>query len=262
LAELLGFEFVEREVRVRESGKNLEGAAREARYAALEEMARSCGVRFVAVAHHADDQIETVVMSLLRGTGGGVRGMAAKRKMRGKGVWLIRPMLTEGGDVDREACRGLCGEVGVVWREDATNGDVSRLRAAVRKHVVPVMREIRPRLGRRAMAAAEHARGVERLVGTLAEGVLARGAGHEGWEWDRTELRAEQPVVVGAAFRLARKRLCGPRGQDRIGKRAVDGVVRAIGDRSTEPRRFAVGGVLVEVTARKVSVRKAVPRGS
>ncbi len=280
LAARLGMEFVEARVRVKGSGKNLEAAAREARYAALAAMARERGIRFIATAHHADDQLETVVMSLLRGAAGGgagVKGMAAKRaisdlrfeisdvKSDPTRLWLIRPMLTEDGAVDRAACRRICAAAGVEWREDATNQDTSRLRAAVRHRVAPVLRELRPDVGRRAMAAAGYAELAGKRLEVVARRVIRRGKWEGGGgkdepvvvegAWTRGELRRLDSLVLGAVVRRARRRLCGRVGEDRVSKRAVDAAVRAIRDDSTEPRRCVVGGMEVQVTARRVICR-------
>lgn len=271
----MGLEFAEAHVRVRAPGKNLEAAAREARYAALVGMAREHDIRFIATAHHADDQVETVVMSLLRGTAGGgagLRGMAAKRRISDLKLeisdvkskrpvpWLIRPMLTPQAEVDRAACQRICDLAGIHWREDATNADISRLRAAVRHRVVPILREIRPDVARRAMAAAEIAELATNRLERAARRVLQR-ARVEGKEephefsWPRAELRPRDPLLLGAVVRMARRRLCGRAGEDRAPKRSVDAVVRAIRDASTEARHCRLGGMEIEVTARRVVMR-------
>ena len=174
LAERLGLEFAEAEVGVKAKRKergakggsgtrNVEALARRARYAALMEMAGERGIRFVAVAHHADDQLETVVMSLLRGSGpAGLSGMPERRVLGWPDelrVWLVRPMLGAviRGGITREVCRRMCERAGIAWREDATNADTSRLRSAVRHRVVPVLKEIRPSAAERATSAARRA---------------------------------------------------------------------------------------------------------
>jgi tRNA(Ile)-lysidine synthetase-like protein len=263
LAMRLGLEFVEARVRVREGGGNLEARAREARYAALAEMALERGLGFVAVAHHADDQLETVLMSLLRGTGGvGIRGMRGKRTLQrgcdgrhaASHVRLIRPMLTGTTVIDREACRRICGLAGFEWREDATNADTTRLRAALRHRVIPVLRELRPAVTRRAIAAAEFSEQSQARLTRAARRTLrsARRPSAGELEWDRARLRGRDPILLGELLRLAHHELRGREGADRLGKRAIGAVVRAIRDDSTEPRRLALGIVSVEVTARAV----------
>jgi len=270
LARQLGLEFLEREVQVKHATGNVESTAREARYAALADMARACGAKFVATAHHADDQIETVLMSLLRGTGGaGIRGMAEKRRLRGSGsevIWLIRPMLAA-GDVGRTEAEQLCRDAGIEWQVDATNADTSRLRAALRHRVLPVLKELRPDLGIRAAATARQADSAARVIRRSAQARLRAGAAATSepqWSWPRPELRAEQPAILSEMVRLARHRTGGGQGADRLTRRMLEAIARAIADDSTEPRTFVIGGesfgaLEVRVTARHVRFAIASP---
>lgn len=274
LAERLGLSFVEAEVSVRgvkQAGAigNREAAARAARYAALRRMAIERGIRFVATAHHDDDQLETVLMSLLRGAGAaGIRGMRLRRPlMGGKGgsgpVWLIRPMIGCGADrpdaaVTREVCRRLCDDAGVVWSEDATNADTRRVRAAVRHRVLPVLKEIRPDAAARGAAAAVQSARVGGLLRREAARIIAKGQeSKDGLAWERARLRAEPSVVLGEFVLRMRTRVCGRKGGAGVSRRAIEGVVQAIRDRSTEPRRFGIAGMVVLVTARRVTVGAA-----
>jgi tRNA(Ile)-lysidine synthase TilS/MesJ len=177
-------------------------------------------------------------------------------------VWLVRPMLTEGAEVDRAACRRICELAGVEWAEDLTNGDMTRLRAAVRGRVGPVLKELRPDVGRRVMAVAGMAEVAGKRLERAARRVIRSGkweAGSGKWEevvWGRAELRKRDVLVLGAVVREVRRKLCGRVGEDGVSKRAVDAVVRAVRDGSTEVRRCVVGGMEVEVTARRVVMRR------
>ena len=273
LALQLGLDFAEGEITVRgglggvggvggEATRNPEAAARTSRYRKLAELAIARQIRYVAVGHHADDQIETVLMTLLRGTGGGgVRGMPAKRPLAGRGgekVWLIRPMVNE-PSITHEVCRNICTRAGVPWQEDATNSDTSRLRSALRHQVVPILRTIRPDLAKRAAAAARHADGVARLLKREAARILRIAEpDSRGLSWTRAKLQRQPAVAVGEALRLARCKICGPKGADQSGRRTIEAIVRAIRDRSTDPRVFPLGGAIVRVTARSVELRRAV----
>ncbi|MEM9882161.1 MAG: tRNA lysidine(34) synthetase TilS [Planctomycetota bacterium] len=133
------------------SGGNLEAAMRQARYDELQRLATSCGATYVATGHHADDQLETVLMALLRGTTGrGLRGIAPRRPL-GAGVTLVRPMLDATHQQAETFLRGL----GQAWREDATNADLSRTRARLRAEVLPVLREMRPGVAGKAVALGD-----------------------------------------------------------------------------------------------------------
>ena len=147
----------------RARGLGLEAAAREARYEFLRAARESCGADWIALAHHRDDQAETVLMHLLRGAGpDGACGMA--RLERG----LYRPLL----DVPRPALRKYLEIQGISWREDATNADPGTPRNALRLNVLPEIERSYPSA---AKALARHARiaRIERdFVAKLAEDFL------------------------------------------------------------------------------------------
>jgi tRNA(Ile)-lysidine synthase len=135
LAEGFGVDCVARRLSAREGpgGEGLEARARRLRYDFLGYVAREVGARQVLVAHTADDQAETILHRILRGTGPG--GLAGMRRCRSlvEGVAVVRPLLV----VWREAVRPFLEAAGHVWREDATNADVSRARNFLRHEVLP-----------------------------------------------------------------------------------------------------------------------------
>lgn len=133
--ERLGIPFCAGEgdvpARSRRDRTGLEEAARAARYEFLEEAAARTGASTVALAHTRDDQVETVLHHLIRGTG--LRGLAGILPRRG--IW-IRPVL---------GCRGsdlvaLCRERGIRYAVDPTNRDVSFLRNRIRRVLLPMLR--------------------------------------------------------------------------------------------------------------------------
>ncbi|TVQ31123.1 MAG: tRNA lysidine(34) synthetase TilS [Phycisphaeraceae bacterium] len=244
LAERLGIPFVCDSIRVQ--GGNKESAARRGRYRALSELARSAGIGFVATAHHADDQFESIVMALLRGSG--VRGLAgvAPRRRLGEGVRLIRPML----GLRREDAERLCRESGVGWREDQTNLDTTRLRAALRHGPLKELEALRPGAATRAARSGAMLRDAAGLVQDRVCEVFG-----DGFEWERAALRRERAIVVGAGLRRAALKLTGGVGADRLGAKRVDPAVRAVRDEGTEPREFHwPGGVVVRVHANAVQM--------
>jgi tRNA(Ile)-lysidine synthase len=109
---------------------NLEDAGRRCRYAFFERLVEEGRVTRITVAHTADDQAETILAHMMRGTGptglGGIHPVAGP---------IVRPLLAE----RRADLRKFLRDLGQTWREDSTNCDVSRLRARIRQRLLPLM---------------------------------------------------------------------------------------------------------------------------
>ena len=117
-----------------EHGVSIEMAARELRYAWFAELCREEGFEAVAVAHNADDNAETMILNLLRGTGTrGLRGM-------GDRDGIVRPLL----DLPRAEIRAWMSAHGCAWREDSSNADNTPKRNRIRNEVFPVFARINP----------------------------------------------------------------------------------------------------------------------
>jgi tRNA(Ile)-lysidine synthase len=134
LGAALGVAVHVRRVALPEGG-NRQDAARRTRYAFFEAVARETGAPVVAVAHHLDDQAETVLLHLLRGTGPrGLAGMPAERPIwRGSAVRLVRPLL----GWPRAEIEALARREDWTWREDASNRSVSYRRNWIRRRLMP-----------------------------------------------------------------------------------------------------------------------------
>jgi tRNA(Ile)-lysidine synthase len=150
-------------------GDNLGDTARRVRYDFLARVAREAGAGWVATAHTLDDQAETVLHRLIRGTGlRGLRGIAANRELT-PGVRLLRPMLT----VSRAEVIAYLRAIGQPWREDATNLDVALTRNRIRHELLPLLRTFNPEiaeaLGRTAAQAEEVYGGIEQVAGALLQ---------------------------------------------------------------------------------------------
>ncbi|MGN1005519.1 MAG: tRNA lysidine(34) synthetase TilS [Aristaeellaceae bacterium] len=146
----LGIRLIEGRVDVpqlaRERGQGLEEAARDARYAFLRQARADCGADVIALAHHLDDQAETVLMHLLRGAG--PEGICGMRRMQGE---LYRPLL----EVRKSALMQFLEDAGIPWREDATNAAADNPRNALRLNVLPEIEKSYPSA---AEAIARYAR--------------------------------------------------------------------------------------------------------
>ena len=114
-----------------------EEAARTCRYRFLERIAQEQGFPFVAVAHHADDQAETVLFNIIRGTGlSGLRGMRDQRPLSST-VRLIRPLL----EFTRADLRSFAADCSLPYAEDASNNSPEFTRNRLRNHILPLLRE-------------------------------------------------------------------------------------------------------------------------
>ena len=130
-------------------GCGIEDAARRLRYAFLYETADAIGADVIALAHHAGDQAETVLMHAMRGSD--MKGLCAMRYRSGR---LIRPLLDEAPDM----LRAYLVSIGQAWREDESNADTAYLRNRIRRDILPQMEAAAPGTGgalRRLSRAAQ-----------------------------------------------------------------------------------------------------------
>jgi len=125
---------------------SLEEAAREVRYNFFAEVAQAIGADTVAVGHNADDQIETILMHLVRGSGlSGLRGMQRLtiwRSGSGFPLRIIRPLL----EVGREETESYCAAQGLAPRWDSSNRLPTYLRNRIRSELIPLLRQYNPNI--------------------------------------------------------------------------------------------------------------------
>ncbi|MGA8406390.1 MAG: tRNA lysidine(34) synthetase TilS [Candidatus Acidiferrales bacterium] len=114
----------------RRQGRNLEDAARQLRYAFFHRVVAEGRATHIAVAHTADDQAETVLAHVIRGTG--LTGLGGIHPVVGA---VMRPLLA----TRREQLREYLRAIGQPWREDSTNRDTSRTRARIREQLLPLL---------------------------------------------------------------------------------------------------------------------------
>jgi tRNA(Ile)-lysidine synthase len=126
----------EAELAKQTAGEGLEGAARRARYEFLRAAAERHGARYVAVAHTADDQVETILHRVARGTGlAGLAGMPRARRL-GPAATLVRPLLAR----TRAEVLDYLQSLGQAYREDETNRDLGFTRNRIRHDLLPKLR--------------------------------------------------------------------------------------------------------------------------
>src|SRR4051812_23732668 len=158
----LGISFDTFTVSVEPVGDGIEAAARQARYSVLKSEVRSGEV--LLTAHHADDQLETLLLALARGSG--VRGLASMPAIQTFGQGLhARPLL----DVSRESLRAWAATQCVEWIEDASNQNQSFDRNYLRLVVVPTLRNRWPSIAHAGSRSARHLGEATSLLDELAE---------------------------------------------------------------------------------------------
>ena len=123
----------ETETYAKEHGISIEMAARDLRYAWFEELRQQLNYDCIAVAHHADDQLETFFINLLRGAG--IRGLKGMQPINGH---IIRPLL----QTSRAEIQQYAEEHHLQWREDHTNAETLYLRNKIRHELLPVIDSI------------------------------------------------------------------------------------------------------------------------
>ena len=225
LAEMHGLPYAVRRFDVKEfagaQGLSLEEAGRVCRYRFFSDVAEQHGAATVALAHHADDQAETVLMRLLRGSGAtGLCGMTAKT---GDGRY-VRPLL----EVSRIQIEAYLAEHGLAYRTDSSNNDKSFLRNRIRHELIPYLETynpaVRERLAATADALAADEAVLESLAGNLFENVADVQPDHVKLSVEKVRREAQ-----GVRLRLYRRALLLVKGDlRRIGRRhldAIDGVV-------------------------------------
>ena len=234
------------------AGDNLEAVARRVRYDFLARVACETGATWVATAHTRDDQAETVLHRLIRGSGlRGLRGIAESRELT-PGIRLVRPMLT----LSRQDVIAYLREIDQPWREDATNRDPRFTRNRIRHELFSLLRSFNPAidevLSRTAAQANEMYVGIEQLAGTLLRSAERPRAGAVV-VLDRTDLAAVVPHVLRELLHLIWQREGWPRGDMTLDhwSRAADVV------RGEAPAWDLPDGIHVVATSRVVRIGPA-----
>jgi tRNA(Ile)-lysidine synthase len=189
--------------RVRREGGGIEQAARRERYAFLRRVQREAGAAAIAVAHTRDDQAETLLLHLLRGSG--ATGLGGMRPRVGS---VVRPLL----GLSRQEVVAHLRERGLAWREDPTNADPGLLRNRVRHELLPYLEarfnpRLRSGLARTAGLLADEAAYLRAQADALLDRI-ARPDG-DGLVLERSELAHAPAAVARVAIRQALARAGG-----------------------------------------------------
>src|ERR1041384_6047572 len=215
LATKLGFKSVIGRSKVadeaRAANENLEQAARDARYAFLQRTARKVSANYVLTAHTMDDQAETVLLRLMRGSAGfGLGGMDAVRPLaKNSSIKLVRPLLWARRSDTEEYCRLRR----IKFLSDEMNDDLSFARVKVRKQLLPMMQSFNNRIVEAISRTAAQLREDGAVLFNDSDALLRRAAvsnneegNEEGEQSDETKTPALDVKVLSNAPPALRRR--------------------------------------------------------
>jgi len=181
------------------TGLGIEAAARDARYASLTQLARQHALEHVLLAHHQNDQAETVLLRLLRGTG--PEGMAAMApRMLRDGITYHRPWLQQSRARILQAAESFAQQYDWHAVQDPTNADPRYTRAAVRELLTPILDTRWPGWQSRLASHARHAAETSTILDEVAQNDLA----------------TLEPSLDGHSFSLAQWRTLSPARQSLV----------------------------------------------
>ncbi|MEJ8546181.1 tRNA lysidine(34) synthetase TilS [Brevibacillus borstelensis] len=151
---------------MKQTGAGAQEASRAVRYELYKQIALRTGAAKVAVAHHADDQVETVLFRLLRGTRlSGLAGMPVRRWLVDGSVELIRPLL----HLRRAELERYCRENGLSPREDSSNRSRKYARNLIRLDIMPLLEQVNERYSEHILSLAAAVREDEACLQKLSE---------------------------------------------------------------------------------------------
>src|ERR1700752_2842317 len=208
LATKLGFQSVIGRSKVadeaRAAGDNLEQAARDARYAFLQRTAKKVSANYVLTAHTMDDQAETVLLRLMRGSAGfGLGGMEAVRPLaKNSSIKLVRPLLWARRTDTEEYC--LLRRINFL--SDEMNDDLSFARVKVRKQLLPLMQSFNNRIVEAISRTAAQLREDGAVLFNDSDALLQRAAVSNNEERDETKSPALDVKVLSDAPSALRRR--------------------------------------------------------
>lgn len=253
LAEAWGVQFDAQDLAILDKPGNLEANAREGRYAILNQIALEHNCHFIATGHHADDQLETLLMNLMRGSG--LRGMSGMPKSRTQeGVKIIRPML----EIEKQHLVSLLERAGIRWCEDETNRDSSHLRNRIRHEVIPSLRDITPKIATRAAHWAEDLDAAGMIISEQVDRVVDQSASSPGTiTWERAILRDCPDLLLGMLPHRLCIKLCSGEGLDSISRDMIRAWVRGVKSVATDPSCHRLGPMVCFIDAHLIRFTRA-----
>lgn len=155
----------------KKNGLSVQMAARELRYSWFEEIRKEYGYDYIAVAHNLNDNIETLIINLTRGTG--LAGMSGMRIISNN---IIRPLLF----ATREEIVKYSNKNSIRYREDKSNADTKYIRNKVRHLIIPVLKEINPSIETTLNETAERFIGINEIVNQFISKIRDKSSEQKG----------------------------------------------------------------------------------
>lgn len=175
--------------RVQFTGDSVEKAARDLRYRALLDVAVHQSAKKIITAHHANDQVETILLHLVRGSG--LRGLGGMHK---ENSLVVRPFLYFTKQELVEYCQGH----GAIWVEDSSNSDTEFSRNYLRSEVVPLLEKMNPALVQNLCQTAQSLQEDEELLEDFTHSVMQKrleGAVLRTDDWNKLPLAVRKRVI-------------------------------------------------------------------
>ncbi len=180
-----------------EKKTSVEDAARVMRYRFLEDAADELGADYIATAHHAQDNAETILLHLLRGAG--LQGLSGIPPVRGR---IIRPLL----ETSRSSINSYIDENGIPYVEDETNSETVYERNRLRHELLPRLEELSPGAVTRIAAAAARLRADNASLEARAAALLPPGEENGETRLRRELLKTQDAAIAARLVRLAARR--------------------------------------------------------
>jgi tRNA(Ile)-lysidine synthase len=235
---------------------SIEDAARHLRYSFLQQLAKRVGALRIAVGHNRDDQVETLLLNFLRGTGlDGLTGIKFKRETGEGEQYIIRPFLETG----RAEIEQYCRENGLQPRIDETNQDARFLRNKVRLQLLPSLEEdYNPNI-RKGLSRLSYLLSLDSnyLISTAAKSLKAIICAEKTdyLELDGEKLLREHEALQGRILRLAISRLLGTVPRE-IGYKRIRDILKMYGKGSPHAVLHLARGLKVSKSYKKLSISK------
>lgn len=228
-----------------------EGEMRMARYASLTQAACELGIPLIATGHHANDQAETLLMRLARGTSlEGMKGIIPLRPVESETttpIWICRPLI----ECTRADCEDACKVYGYEPVQDPTNSRLEFTRNAFRSRVVQEIESISPGAAPRIALAARTFTEAAALIDRLASEAMPPHAN----SWNRNQLRAQSAIILRTGVRNAFLTRSGGKYADSLSHATLQDIANAIADSEPNPRLFNLpAGMTLEVRAHEVHI--------